>query len=378
MNCRRIYVENFRNIESADLTFSPEINILQGDNAQGKTNMLEAVYLTALGRSFRQAGDNEMIEFGKDSCFISNTYCDSVREMNIKINLFAGKKQKAIEHNGLKVNRISEIVGAFKVIIFCPEHLSLIKEGPSLRRAFFDVALSQIRPVYINALQRYNAVLRERNTLLKNAIQSKENFDGTIDIWSEQLAKEAAFITVSRVKYLKMIQTYASECFRDMTSDREKPEFVYMSSSGLKEEECTDENLCRQRYSELYNGRHEREIAAGATLWGIHKDDIDISLNGSKARFYCSQGQQRSLALSMKIAEGEIIKRLCGGDYPVFLLDDVFSELDRSRREYLLSSIKNKQVILTSCELSNISDTAKIPNSELISVKTAALTPIKN
>ena len=378
MNCGRICVENFRNIESADLTFSPEINILQGDNAQGKTNILEAVYLTALGRSFRQAGDNEMIKFGKDRCCISNTYCDSVREMNIKINLFAGKKQKAIEHNGLKVNKISEIVGAFKVIIFCPEHLSLIKEGPSLRRAFFDVALSQIRPVYINALQRYNAVLKERNTLLKSAMQSKENFDGTIDIWSEQLAKEAAFITVSRIKYLKMIQTYASECFRDMTSDKEKPEFVYVSSSGLSEEECTDVNLCRQRYSELYNSRHEREIAAGATLWGIHKDDIDISLNGSKARFYCSQGQQRSLALSMKIAEGEIIKRLCGGDYPVFLLDDVFSELDRSRREYLLSSIKNKQVILTSCELSNISDIANISNSEVISVKNGVFTRIKN
>ena len=378
MNCRRICVENFRNIESADLTFSPEINILQGDNAQGKTNMLEAVYLTALGRSFRQAGDNEMIKLGKDRCCISNTYRDSVREMNIKINLFAGKKQKAIEHNGLKVNKISEIVGAFKVIIFCPEHLSLIKEGPSLRRAFFDVALSQIRPVYINSLQRYNAVLKERNTLLKNAMQSKENFDGTIDIWSEQLAKEAAFITVSRIKYLKMIQTYASECFRDMTSDKEKPEFVYVSSSGLSEEECTDENLCRQRYSELYNSRHEREIAAGATLWGIHKDDIDISLNGSKARFYCSQGQQRSLALSMKIAEGEIIKRLCGGDYPVFLLDDVFSELDRSRREYLLSSIKNKQVILTSCELSNITNIANISNSEVISVKNGIFTRTKN
>lgn len=359
MFCSGIEVNNFRNIEKADISFCKETNILLGDNAQGKTNMLEAIYLTALGKSFRQAIDKELIRFGEDYSVIKNNYYDSIRKNEISITLFSDRKQKKIEKNRVRVAKTSELVGQFKVVLFCPEHLAIIKEGPSLRRNFMDVAISQIRPMYIKSLQRYTSILKERNSLIKQASANSNIFNETIDLWSEQLAEEASRITVYRVEYLKMARKYLEECFCDMTGEKEKPSIVYQSSCHLSEEDCFDKEKIKNAYLDLYNNRHDREIGAETTLWGIHRDDIDMSLNGKNARIYCSQGQQRSFALAMKLAEGEIIKNECGGDYPVFLLDDVLSELDNARRTYLVENIKNKQVIMTSCEKS-IPDAGKI------------------
>ena len=350
MLCKRIKVQNFRNVISADVGFSPRVNILLGDNAQGKTNLLEAIYITSLGRSFRAQGDSDMIRFGCDYATVTNLYSDSIRDMEINMSIFTGRKQKVIHHNNLKISKISEMVGAFKVVLFCPEHLNIIKEGPSARRNYLDMAISQIKPMYIKALQKYNTVLKERNSLIKSAEENRQNFNATIDLWSEQLADVAAIITKYRVEYLREAIPHIEKCFFDMTSDLEKPTLRYISSSGLTEEECLDTEKCKKAFLELYSTRHEREIGAGATLWGIHKDDIEIELNGKSARFYCSQGQQRSLSLAMKLSEGEIIKKYMGGDYPVFLLDDVFSELDSKRRAYLINNLYDKQVIMTSCE----------------------------
>jgi DNA replication and repair protein RecF len=177
------------------------------------------------------------------------------------------------------------------------------------------------------------------------------------------LAAEAAMITEYRVRYIEKLKKYVAKCFSDMTGERELPEIEYISSCKLSEEECFDVNKCREAYRSLYFGHHDREIGAGSTLWGIHKDDMEISLNGNRARIFASQGQQRSLSLALKLAEGEIIKDECGGDYPVFLFDDVLSELDGGRRQYLLSNLADKQVILTCCESSNINA------DRLISVK---------
>ena len=349
MICRSIHVENFRNIDIADVEFSSGVNVLIGNNAQGKTNLLEAIYVTSLGRSFRAQSDADMIKFGQDSAYIKNSYSDTLRNMDISIRIFSGRKQKRIEHNRVKVSKMSEIVGAFKVVLFSPEHLSIVKAGPSERRAYLDVAISQIKPMYIKALQSYNQVLKERNSLIKLAEEDRAAFDSTIDIWSEQLAGLSAQITEYRINYLRLAKGYIEKCFYEMTGDCERPTLKYVSSAGVDTENF-DINACRDKYRELYFNRHEREIGAGATLWGIHKDDIEIELNGKGVRFYCSQGQQRSIALAMKLAEGEIIRDTSGGDYPVFLLDDVFSELDFRRREYLTKSISDKQVIVTCCE----------------------------
>ena len=350
MFCRNIYVENFRNIESANVEFCQGTNVLIGENAQGKTNLLEAIYMTALGKSFRQGVDKDTIRFGEEFCFIRNSYTDDTRDMEISMRVFSDRRAKRVEQNKVKVARTSDMVGSFKVVLFCPEHLSIIKEGPSLRRNFLDVAISQIRPLYIKSLQRYATILKERNALIKDAEENRGTFDSTIDLFSDQLAYEAAVITGYRVKYVEKLKKYVSKCFTDMTGERELPEIEYISSCKLSEEDCFDLEKCREAYRSLYFSHHDREIGAGSTLWGIHKDDIEIILNGNRARIFASQGQQRSLSLALKLAEGEIIKDECGGDYPVFLFDDVLSELDCGRRQYLLSNLSGKQVILTCCE----------------------------
>ncbi len=359
MYCRNIQVENFRNIKSADVTFSRGVNILLGNNAQGKTNLLEAIYVTSLGRSFRASADADMIKFGEEATFIKNSYTDSARDMEISMRIFSGRRQKRIEHNRVKISKMSEIVGAFKVVLFSPEHLAIVKAGPQERRAYLDVAISQIKPLYIKALQSYNQVLKERNSLIKEAEESRALFDSTIDIWSEQLATLAAQITEYRVNYLKSAVKYIEKYFFEMTGDNERPSLKYASSAHI-DCESFDIKACYEKYRELYFNHHDREIGAGATLWGIHKDDIEIELNGKSARFYCSQGQQRSIALAMKLCEGEIIRESQGGDYPVFLLDDVFSELDARRREYLTKNILDKQVIVTCCERLDIDDATVI------------------
>jgi len=363
MFCRNIYVENFRNIESADVDFCQGTNVLIGENAQGKTNLLEAIYMSALGKSFRQGTDKDTIRFGEEYCFLRNSYTDDMRDMEISMRIFSDRRAKRVEQNKVRVARTSEMVGSFKVVLFCPEHLSIIKEGPALRRSFLDVAISQIRPLYMKSLQRYATILKERNALIKEAEENRSVFDSTADIFSEQLANEAAIITGYRVKYVEKLKKYVSKCFFEMTGERELPDIEYISSCKLPEEKCFSFDECNEAYRSLYFNHHDREIGAGSTLWGIHKDDIEISLNGNSARIFASQGQQRSLSLALKLAEGEIIKDECGGDYPVFLFDDVLSELDCGRRQYLLSNLRDKQVILTCCE-SNCIDADR-----LISVK---------
>ena len=354
MYCKRIKVENFRNIAFADVELCKGVNILLGENAQGKTNLLESIYMTSLGKSFRAGVDRDVIRFGEEYAKIENTYFDGIRDTRVSIGLFSDRRAKQIEQNGVKIRRTSDMVGGFKVVLFCPEHLSIVKDGPAERRNFLDVAISQIRPMYMRSLQRYAQILKQRNSLIKSADEDRGAFNATIDLFSEQLAREAAIITGYRVKYIEQLRGHVTECFRDMTGGRETPRLEYISSSKLDEGDCYDEKRCYESYLELYSSRHEREIAAESTLWGIHKDDLEIYLDGNRARIFASQGQQRSLSLALKLAEGEIIREDSAGAYPVFLFDDVLSELDAGRRAYLLSNLTDKQVIMTSCEKKDV------------------------
>jgi DNA replication and repair protein RecF len=337
------------------------VNILAGENAQGKTNLLEAIFYASVGRSFRSAFTNQMIRFGCDSADISLNFRDSKRDQNIHVRIF-NDKQRLVEKNGVKAQKLSDIMGSFRSVLFCPEHLSLIKDGPSERRAYLDMAISRMYPMYIHSLQKYNHALKQRNALLKAALSNREAFDETVELWNIQLAQEAAVISDMRLKFIKRAEVYINKFFCEMTGGGETPKVIYHGSAGLSEEEYFDREKTKSKYLELLMGSHEREIYAGATLFGIHKDDLDISLNGKSARIYASQGQQRSLALSMKLAEGEICREEFG-DYPVFLFDDVLSELDASRRDYLINRMSGKQVIITTCEpdaLSSVIDGVKI------------------
>ena len=348
MFCKKIEVSDFRNVEHAEVTFCEGVNILIGENAQGKTNLLEAIFYASVGRSFRATHTNEMIRFGAAAADVSLDYRDAKRDQNLHIRLFRDRR-RLVEKNGLKMDRMSDIVGSFRAVLFCPEHLSLIKDGPAERRNYMDVAISRMYPMYMHSLQTYHSVLKQRNALLKQAVFDRRSFDATVELWSERLAEEAAVIAEARLKFIRRANGYVAACFSEMTGDREQPTMVYDGSSGQNEEEYLDRKATKKKYMELLMASHDREIAAGATLWGIHKDDLDIRLNGKSARIYASQGQQRSLALAMKLAEGEICREEFGDD-PVFLFDDVLSELDASRRDFLIRRIKDKQVILTTCE----------------------------
>lgn len=352
MECNRIRISDFRNIVTADVSFCDGVNILLGANAQGKTNLLEAIRFAAIGKSFRTQHEEDLFRFGTDFCELNMDFSDSVRRQNITVRMMRGKRRQ-IEHNSVKVTKVSEMVGALQTVLFCPEHLSLIKDGPAMRRNYLDVALSQLYPVYLKTLQRYNQILKQRNALLRGAKENAKSFADTAEFWSRQLAHEAAVLSRYRYSYLVQAREHIRTFFEEMTGACEKPDAVYEGSANLDAEMYTDLSAVEARYLALLTENTDREIFAGSTLWGVHRDDIDIRINGRSARTFASQGQQRSLALAMKLAEGEVCASVCG-EKPVFLFDDVFSELDPSRREYLSSQMRERQVIMTACEESGI------------------------
>ncbi len=353
MHCKKIRVRSFRNIDEAEVSFSDGVNILVGENAQGKTNLLEAVFYPSVGRSFRGAHTPEMISFGKKEAEICVDFRDAKRDQSIKVTLFRDKQRK-IEKNGVKMDKLSDIVGSFRAVLFCPEHLSMVKDGPSGRRTYMDMAISRMYPMYMHSLQRYAYILKQRNALIKSAYSDRRAFDSTVELWSAELAKEAAVISDMRLRFIRRVSGHVADIFAEMTGEREVPTLKYDGSSGQPEEEYLDREATEKKYFSLLMSSHDREIAIGSTLYGIHKDDLDISLNGKSARSFASQGQQRSLTLALKLAEGEICREEFGDD-PVFLFDDVLSELDETRRDYLIHKILGKQVIMTSCEQSFIS-----------------------
>jgi len=355
MIAKRLEVFGFRNIGQADIDFSPGVNVLIGDNAQGKTNALEAVYIFAGGKSFRAKSDRELIPFGENYGGIRLTMQSSLKRredvMSFEYISDEGRSsvRRTAKKNGTVERKIGDMLGTFRAVLFCPEHLALVKGGPGERRAFLDIALSQLKPVYLKNLQRFHALLSERNKLLKDAREDRRVFDMTGELWAEQLSECAAYITVTRAEYTDRLSELVKENFRLMTGGKENPELFFRTSAG-GDTDPHDEAAVREKYFELYTGSSEREIAAGTTLWGIHRDDIMIELDSKEARLYASQGQDRSIALSMKLSEGEISESI-SGESPVYLFDDVMSELDESRRAFILSRFDGvRQIIITSCE----------------------------
>jgi len=334
MYCKKITYQNYRNIETAEITLDEGVNVFYGNNAQGKTNLLEGIYYFACGKSFRSATDKELVRMGSEYASVAVEFFDGQRERRHEVR-FSDRDKKICLKENIKITRMSEFIGVFRAVLFSPEHLSIVKEGPAERRNFCDIAISQLYPAYMASLSKYKKLLQNRNAVLKD--EESPNSDAMIDVLSAELAKEAAFIAAYREKYVRKLSHYVSDIISDMTCGREKAELFYPSAADESE------------YMRLLTSNVRKERYAGSTLYGIHKDDIKVTLNGNDSRVYASQGQQRSIALAMKLAEGEISKDDTG-EYPVFLFDDILSELDRSRKEYILSKLGSRQVIITCCE----------------------------
>ena len=261
MYCKNIKVRNFRNITEADVGFERGVNILVGENAQGKTNLLEAIFYASVGKSFRAAHSAEIIKFGESFAEIDIDFNDGVRDQNINMKIFRDRQRK-VEKNHVRIDKMSDIVGSFRAVLFCPEHLSLIKDGPAMRRNYLDIAISRIYPLYMKALQRYNYVLKQRNILIKNAISDRDSFDATVELWSAQLAKEAALISKYRAEFVKRVDKCVRECFSDMTGEKERTEISYVGSAHGEQDEYLDISKTEDKYFMLLTSAYDREISA--------------------------------------------------------------------------------------------------------------------
>jgi len=343
-------LHHFRNYDEAQVEFSPQINVLIGENAQGKTNLLESIYVLAMTRSHRTNNDRELIEFGKDAAQIKGTV---QRELgSLKLELDIGKHGKKAKANHLEKARLSEYLGQLNVILFAPEDLALVKGAPTVRRRFIDMEFGQVSPKYLHDLTQYRDILKQRNRYLKQ-LQSHEAQDQLyLEVLSEQLAAVGGAIISQRVKFLSELEGYAQELHQSITQGRENLTFEY--SSAVKDASTLTEVELSEALMDLYRQNQSKEIFQGTTLYGPHRDDVRFLINHKNVQTYGSQGQQRTTALSVKLAEIDLMKNQTG-EYPILLLDDVLSELDGARQTHLLKTIQDKvQTFLTTPGLSDV------------------------
>ncbi|HBR32293.1 MAG: DNA replication/repair protein RecF [Eubacteriales bacterium] len=341
MKITSLNVNNFKNSEKERIEFKDGINIIFGDNAAGKTNLLEAIFLFAAGKSFRGSKDKNFVRFGQDYAFTEIVFENKSGNCKLGIKLFKNAK-KQIFREGVQISKLSEYLGLFRAVIFTPDHLNLVKGSPEFRRRFIDLAICQSFPRYVATASEYNRILAQKNALLKNRIDSED----LLEVYNERLSFLAAHITSNRLKFLKQLQPEAKAFQHDMTNGAEELSLDYISQAGEGFESTDD---IKNRYLDIYKSKKEQEKYKGVTLFGPHKDDFTIFINKKNARLFASQGQQRSAVLSLKLAEGELSNKLTG-EYPVFLLDDILSELDSKRKKYILDTTYGKQVIITGCD----------------------------
>ncbi|MDF2672846.1 MAG: recF [Clostridiales bacterium] len=347
MYLKSLELKNFRNYIGLNLNFNKGLNIFVGENAQGKTNIVESIYYISSIKSHRTSRDKDLIKWGKTKTYIKAEVVKNFGEIIMEF-LLSSEEKRAIKINGIKKTKTSDILGAVNAVIFSPEDLKLVKEGPGIRRKFIDNELNQIRPKYHYALSQYNNCLMQRNTLLKSAKYS-DSIKYTIEVFSEQLAEYGSFITEVRNEFIKKLGLIAKLMHRKITDGKEELEIVYQLSA----EEFKDKNDVKNKLLKYYTENINDDISRGITMKGPHRDDLLIYINGMDARMYGSQGQQRTAALSLKLSELEIIKSEVG-EYPILLLDDVLSELDSKRQSFLLTSLKEIQTIVTCTSLNDL------------------------
>ena len=340
MKVKSLSVTNFRNYEKESIVFCDDTNVIYGNNAQGKTNILEGIYLFSHGRSHRAKSDTELIKFGSDFARLQIEFCDSGRDYRAIMQLLPNGK-KTVRINNVPITKLSMLMRYLNVVMFSPEDLEIIKGAPQLRRRFLDEAISQLYPVYLKKLISYHKNLAQKNSLLKKLKFSGKTDDDMLSVWNEQIAEDGSRIMEYRSKFVAEISEFAREIHKNISG--ENLEIHYTPSI-----ECDIIN--KENFLAKLTDSMMREIENGSSLYGIQRDDLRLFINGREIKTYASQGQQRTAVLSLKMAQMENINDV-RGEYPVLLLDDIMSELDISRRKFLTEKIRGKQVIITCTDM---------------------------
>ena len=329
MRITRLELDHFRNHRHTAVTLAPGVNLLVGPNAQGKTNLLEAIYLACVGRGWRTVRDSEMVQLGQANALVQVTAAKKFGTVELAIKLGTGTK-KSIAINGVPIAKVAELMGQINCIFFSPDELKLVKEAPADRRRFINIDLSQIDKSYFYTLARYNKILAQRNAYLKNQPDAR-----ALDIWDAELVKVGTVLIAKRQAFIQKLTPYVEREHQALTGHTESISLRYETTENFAK------NLAEAR---------ERDLRLRTTTVGPHRDDLEILINGQDVRIYGSQGQQRTVALSIKLAELHLFTALTG-ERPVLLLDDVFSELDSNRQARLLTAVQGGQTIITATEV---------------------------
>ena len=350
MKLTNLQLQNFRNYESVQLEFTDGVHVFIGENAQGKTNLMESIYALAMTKSHRTTNDKELIGWNKEFATIKGTVEKTATKTNLELQF--SKKGKIAKVNYLEQKRLSSYLGNLNVILFAPENLTLVKGSPQNRRKFVDMELGQMSSLYLYDLVEYNRVLKQRNTYLKQLAIKKKQPDEYLEVLSEMLSELASKIVFHRLDFMKQLEALAIPIHDQLSLGREKFSVSYQATIPL-EDGLTPEQM-KEIYMNQFKKNQTREADQATTLIGPHRDDLIFYLNEIPVQTYGSQGQQRSTVLSLKLAEIELMK-LSTGEYPLLLLDDVLSELDDDRQTHLIKAIENKvQTFITTTSLDGI------------------------
>ena len=375
MQIKRLYVKNFRNIREQEFCFHENVNVLCGNNAQGKTNLCEAISL-CMGPSFRTSRQSSHIPFSldnsKEKCVIKMWFTTSFNtgsENLIEFTICNNKKE--IKYNGLSIKSALELYGVLKYVVFIPEHLNLIKGVPECRREYLDSVAMMQTPVHLKKLSRYNKALKNKNNLLFgiNFGDDLSVIRPQIESWNSVLAAEGLNVTYGRLKYFSLLETIASQLYNELSGGENLTLKYYSSIFDSTELKCEEINSLYNEYLERLNNSFQRELKMRYTVLGVHRDDMNLYIDNNDVKEFGSQGQQRSTALALKLAEAEIIRQK--DETPIMILDDVLSELDAGRQRFVLNHIINSQVFITCC---NINDVKELKNGKVWKVENGIFT----
>jgi DNA replication and repair protein RecF len=358
----KLSLRNYRNYEEIEIETKERVNLFVGPNAQGKTNLLEAIYVAAITKSHRTSKDKELIRWGESASIL---HAEVQKKYGLyKLDLSITQQGKKAKINGLEQRKLSDFIGTMNVVMFAPEDLEIVKGAPGIRRRFLDMELGQVQPGYVHELQQYYKILVQRNNYLKQPHANSAD-PALMDIWNEQLARYGVKIMRKRQNFITKLQQWAEQVHAGITNRQEQLRILYQPS--FKADSLDDEAVLFEQFMIKLSQLREQEIKRGMTLIGPHRDDMTLLINDKEAQTYGSQGQQRTTALSLKLAEIELIREETG-EYPILLLDDVLSELDRNRQTQLIETFQGRiQIFITTTGIETI-DMNKLENADIFQV----------